>query len=113
MTDHSRSHMPMVIMNILGECEVSIATISRPEDNCSDVTEGAPAEPSPNPPAAASSTFQLLIIPDRPARLRIPRSIDKENLHPSICFELIAPTSLWWVVSDNANKHRASRKEND
>ena len=92
MPDHSRSRMPMASMDIPVEVEVSIATISRPEDACPDATDGASAEPSPNRPPSASATFQPLIIPERTANFRIPRSIDKKDLSPPLCFELIAPT---------------------
>ena len=71
----------MAAMDVAVEREVAIATISRPEDDCPDATEGASAEPSPNPSPTASSTFQPLIIPDRPAHFRIPRSIDKTIYH--------------------------------
>ena len=90
MTNRSGSRMPTVAIDIPVDCEVA-----------------------PSPPPTVLSTFQPLVAPANLAQFRTSRSINKKNLSSSLCFELIASTSFSRVVSDNANKYRTSRKEND
>ena len=87
----------------IAERGAEIAATFRLEDGWPNAIEGASAEPSLNPPTAALSASQPLIIQGRPDHFSIPRSIGKKILAPSPFFELITPTSFWRKASANRN----------